>query len=181
MAAPKQLCTFICVVLGLVLQSQGQTDQSWKSFSSRAGWSIRYPSYWKISSCRACSDPTAAEVFAEFEPPPSANKDSSGVSIDRFAEKPSNKSALEFLSEMKATELKSRKPRGLRERERTVGGFPALEFSYYDGGMGFEEVYVVAGSHSFRILFAALVRDQLEQLDTYKVYRRMLTTFRAKL
>lgn len=166
------LVLFLCIAC--------DATESWKLFTSRAGWSISYPSDWKISSCHACPDPAAPEAYAEFGPPESANRTFSGIHIDRWADKPANKSAIEFLAEMKATELKPRHPQELQERETTMSGFPALESSYYEDGWGVEKMWVVADSHSFRIAFSAQVRDHIEQLHTYKIYRRMLAPFRVR-
>src|SRR5271169_4329567 len=41
---------------------EGEDTAGWSTFTSRGGWSIRYPSDLHISSCRQCDDPTAPEV-----------------------------------------------------------------------------------------------------------------------
>src|SRR5215471_9464452 len=45
------------------------TDTSkWKMFSSRGGWTLRYPTDWEVSSCNQCDDLTAPNIFVVFGP-----------------------------------------------------------------------------------------------------------------
>ena len=48
-------CGLLICVLSFGILSSGA--RKWRVFSNRGGWSIRYPSNWKIASCHSCTDP----------------------------------------------------------------------------------------------------------------------------
>jgi hypothetical protein len=102
--------------------------------------------------------------------------------VSPLREKPVNMSATDWLAELKATELKSHpNPREVQEWKTTVTDFPAVGMRFYDDGIDFEEVLVVAGSRAFNISFAitrTVDREPLQQLDSYKTYLRMLRSFK---
>src|SRR6266568_2948010 len=75
----------------------------WKTFSNRAGWSIDYPAEWNISSCHSCSDVTAPGVFVSFFPPAVKDYDQGSLMIEHLTDKPADKSAGEWLADVKKT------------------------------------------------------------------------------
>lgn len=184
----------VCSII-LTLLASGQTSQPWRLFSSRGGWSIRHPADWKVSSCRACSDPTEPGLFVFFTAPDGpchlingtmrVCRSNGAILVSPQRGKPVNKSATDWLAELRAAELKSHpNPREMREWTTTVADSPAVIIRFYDdGGMDLEEVLVVAGSRAFNLSFAIMRtsddREPLQELDSYKTYLRMLRSFKV--
>jgi hypothetical protein len=94
-----------------VLLSQGWTTQAappggeggdiskWRTFTNRAGWSVKYPGDWQIGSCVQCSDPTDPNVFVSLSSP--ATK--ALIMVDHLADKPRDQTVDEWLNDIKAT------------------------------------------------------------------------------
>ena len=152
---------------------------NWKVFLNRAGWSIKYPNDWKISSCHSCSDPTDPNVFVDFFPP-TKNSDDGWVQISHVADKPSNKSVDEWLTDLKHT--LNLNPI-LKEEKITINNLPALKVRYrnlYAGGKESEGVYIVSGSETFEISFGGNKPGiMLENFGNYSIYTKMLSTFKV--
>ena len=154
---------------------------SWKTFSNRAGWSIKYPPGWTIGSCRNCSDPTDPEVFVDFFPPMSpreTNSDEGWVIIQNLGRKPTGQTIDEWFLQIK--QASNQNPR-LKEESMELNGLPALRVRYrnpYNGGHEFDTVYVVAGVKSFSISFSGNRGGvTIENLRNYPVFVQMLLTF----
>src|SRR5438105_3122736 len=51
-------------------QDSKELDTSqWRTFTSRAGWSIKHPRSWRVGSCNQCSDPADPDVFVTLSQP----------------------------------------------------------------------------------------------------------------
>ena len=152
---------------------------TWKVFSNRSGWSVDYPSDWKVGSCRSCKDPTAPEVFVDFFPP--MGSDSGLVMIEQLADKPSGMAVDSWLEELKQTA--NLNPR-LKEQRFTVHDLPALSVRYrnpYNGGEEMESVYVVSGTRTFGIQFDGEKPGiSLEKFGNYSIFLQMVKSFRVK-
>jgi predicted small secreted protein len=151
---------------------------NWGTFSNRAGWSINYPSDWRISSCRNCSDPTDPNVFVDFFPP---DPDEGWLLIDHLMDKPKNASVDDWLNEMKKAANLSPI---IHEAKLTVNDLPALSVNYQnpsDGGYEIDVVYIVSDQHTFSISFNPNKPGiNPETLRNYPTYLRVLSTFKVK-
>ncbi len=158
-------------------QNSKETE-NWKVFSNRSGWSVKYPTDWKISSCQSCSDPTDPKVFVDFFPPTTNSSDEGWVQISRVVDKPANKNVDEWLTSLKST--LNLNPI-LKEEKITINNLPALKVRYrnpYAGGQESETVYVVSGSETFTVAFSGNKAGViLENFGNYNVYVQMLSTF----
>jgi hypothetical protein len=164
--------------LSICLQTYGETPR-WKVFTSRAGWSINYPSEWKIGSCKSCPDPTAPDVFVDFLPP--KDKNSGWVMVEHLAGKPSSTTVDAWFTEIKRTA--NLNPR-LAEQRFMLDDLPALKVRYRNpscGGHEMEEVYVVSGSRTFSITFDGEKPGlPLEEFGNHHTFLQMLETFKVK-
>jgi len=150
----------------------------WKTFSNRAGWSIEYPADWKISSCHSCSDVTAPNVFVDFFPPVEKDYDEGWLVVEHLADKPADRSADEWLAEVKRTD--SLNPQ-IKEEKSTLNSSLAFQVRYRNpSGRGYEmeAVYVICNSKTFAISFQGKDGSSIESLRNYPIYRRMLSTFK---
>ena len=155
-------------------QSAGEVP-SWKVFSNRAGWSIRYPAGWKIGSCRSCPDPTAPDVFVDFFPPADSGSDG-WVMIAHLRDKPSGMSVDAWFEDLKrAANLNPE----IDEQRLMLNGLPALRVRYRNPYVGdMETVYVISGSRTFKLEFSDdKPLRPMENMRNYPTYRRMLETF----
>src|SRR5690348_5377115 len=87
-----QAFTF-CVAL------QGDSDDlsKWKTFSSRAGWNMKYPRDWQVGSCNSCPDPADPNVFVSFYSPQSDEL----LMIEHLADKPQGQSVRQWIDDVK--------------------------------------------------------------------------------
>lgn len=148
----------------------------WRSFDSRTGWSIQYPSNWKTRSCQSCQDAHAAGVYVDFFPP-SNSEHGSWVVVEPLAPKPVDTTVSAWLANIAATaNLNVR----LLEQKLFVDGRPALRVRYRTSdGSCMEAVYVISGSETFSIGFTGDdVRPPLENLPNYQIFNTMVHSFR---
>ena len=61
----------------------------WKTFANRAGWSIKYPRDWRVSSCMECPDPTDPDVFVSFYNPSTKGL----IMIEHLIDKPADQAS----------------------------------------------------------------------------------------
>lgn len=79
-----RLIAFMSLVLAC---KAGHSETAkWKVFSNRAGWSIDYPSDWKVTSCKSCSDPTDPKVFVDFFPAAEKDSDKGWLIVEHLAD-----------------------------------------------------------------------------------------------
>jgi hypothetical protein len=166
--------------LSIPLQAaQSQSFAKWKTFSNRAGWSVRYPASWKISSCMNCPDPTAPDVFVDFFSPKFG--DHFGlVMIQHLASKPARMSVDAWFADVKQTA--DQNPI-IEEHRFSLNHLPALKVRYRNpsyGGSEIDTVYVLAGSQTFEISFSGDKPDQrlVEKLKNYPTYLKMVESFK---
>ncbi len=171
------LLAFASLVL-ICGEAHGQRP-TWKRFSNRAGWSIAYPADWKVASCKSCPDPRAPNVFVDFFPP--LDRDSGWVMVEHLADKPASTSVDAWFTDLKQT---ANLNAPVQEQRFTLQGLPALKVRYRNpsgAGIEMEEVYIVAGSKTFAVLFSGSKSGvPLEEEGNYRIYLRMLDTFRGK-
>lgn len=150
-----------------------------KLFSNRAGWSINYPSDWKIGSCKSCQDPTAPNVFVDFFP--SSNRDSGWVMVEPLADERSGTTVDAWFTKIKQTA--NLNPQ-LTEQRLTLNGLPALKVRYRNpigGGHEMEEVYVVSDSRTFAITFDGDSPGlPVDEFGNYHTFLQMVETFKVK-
>jgi|GEM_PF-7068072 len=147
----------------------------WKTFENRRGWSISYPSDWRISSCRACSDPTDPDVFAEFTSPSWETV----MILPIFEPKAASESIDSWLSN-----LGKNGPgpdyffkRILYERW-TLNGMPALHERYRDlDQMELDENYILTACGTFKIGFSIIKPGKIQYSPNYHSYLHMLHSF----
>ena len=172
------LLLIICLLLVPAL-SLGQY-QSWRLFSNRAGWSIRYPADWTIASCRSCPDPKAPEVFVNFFPP---SKSASGsVMVEHLADKPSGMRLDDWFGDL---QQKSNLNPRLSEERFTLNDLPALKVRYRNssgGGFETESVYVVSEAQTFVIEYGGERPgvSLAESPGNYLTYQQMVKSFRIR-
>lgn len=154
--------------------------QSWKMFSNRAGWSIRYPADWTIASCKSCTDPKAPEVYVNFLPPSKAG--SGSVRIEHLADRPTGMSVDAWLADIR--QKANLNPR-LSEGRFTLNDLPALKVRYRNSsgsGVETETVYVISDTQTFAIEFSGEGPgvSLADSPGNYLTYQQMVNSFRIK-
>ena len=67
-----------------------ENDSSlWHTFTNKAGWMIKYPISWRVSSCRQCSDPTDPNVDVTLYNASTKQL----IAIEHLLDKPSDQTA----------------------------------------------------------------------------------------
>jgi hypothetical protein len=154
----------------LLAQTRPSTAQTadtsrWKTFTNRAGWTIKHPTKWRVASCRSCSDPTDPGVFVTIQNPSTQDL----IMIEHLADKPSDQIAEQWLNNIKATT--NLNPR-VREEWVSLDETRALKvISRNPDSTESENIYVVHGSKTFAI------RAELNT-PSYPLYQQMLSTFK---
>jgi len=161
-----------CALLTVAWNVHGQTPSGqatdvsqWKTFANRAGWSIKYPRDWQVSSCRSCTDPTDPDVFVSLYN--AATKQL--IMIEHLIDKPADQSVEQWLNDIKVTT--NLNPR-VSEEWISLDGTRALKvINRNRDSTESENIYVVHGSKTF-----AIHADR--NTPSYQLYRQMLSTFR---
>jgi hypothetical protein len=147
---------------------QPQDTATWKDFSSRAGWSIKYPPTWAGRSCANAPDPRAANVtcvvFGQ------ASGEGGIVRVQQLADRPSWVSAARWLDHVKRT---TNGDRIVAEDTVFVAGGRGLRVQYGNApGRTDMMTYVIIGARAF-----ALMADAADD----SIYARMVRTFQVRL
>lgn len=172
MSKLKPLCLTIVTALWIscvAASQEGAGDSSnWKSFSSRAGWSIKYPGEMKVGSCRQCEDPTDPTALVTFASPQFGGS----IMVERLADKPAGRSVDSWLHEVSRNTVAGRRA---NEEWIYLDGVPALRVENRDdrNSLESENLYVVSGLKTFAIRAA-----DSGQAQFHRVFRQMLSTFR---
>ena len=98
---------FLAAILAAATAFARATDQQtapqhagssagWRTFTNRAGWSVKYPRTWRVQSCHQCEDPTEPGAFLALSDPSSDDV----VMIERLADNPEGKSVEAWLHEV---------------------------------------------------------------------------------
>ena len=146
-------------------QAVPSNDAGWKTFVNKAGWSIKYPATWQVSSCRSCPDPTDPNVFVSFYNPSTKEV----IMIERLVDKPDNQTLEAWLDDIqRTTNLNA----AISEQWITVGGKRALKvINRNRDSTTSENIYVVHGAKTFAIRTG-------RNTPSYAIYLRILSTFR---
>jgi PsbP-like protein len=156
-------------------QKSGNETTHWKTFSSKEGWSIQYPSDWQVGSCVDCGDDLSDNIsgFITFDPP--QNSQQGRITISPVENKPSTESNNRYFQELATTlNLKTIS----EESPVTLANSPALQVDYsiLQGG-SVETTYLIQGSHAFEIEFSGDGSD-IKTLGNYPTYQKIIATFR---
>jgi len=146
---------------------EGGDTSRWKTFASRAGWSIRYPPDLHVSSCRQCEDPTAPEVFVDF----SGSSGQVWVMIEPLADRRAGQSIQQWLDEVQHITVLSP---ALSKQWVFIDGAPTLRVMNRpsDSG-GTENNYVAHGLKTFAIRF-----PHIQDARMHSLCEQMLSTLR---
>ncbi len=136
----------------------------WKTFTNRAGWSIKHPSNWKVGSCRSCPDPADPDVFVSIYSP----SDDELLMVEHLIDKPRSQSVRDWLDD---TKTKANLNPRISEEWITLAGEPALRVVTRNADSTQSEVvYLVHGVSTFQISFD-------RNSSSANVCRKMLSTF----
>lgn len=141
-------------------------DSKWKTFVSKAGWAVHYPSTWDVSSCNQCPDPTDPNVFVSFYDPSTREV----IMIERLKNAPQGQSQEQWLREVAAaTNLN---PSVSEDWISLVGASRALRVvNRNSDSTESENIYVLYGSKTIAIRFG-------KDGPSYSLFTRMLSTLR---
>ncbi|MGA2273938.1 MAG: hypothetical protein ABSH00_10320 [Bryobacteraceae bacterium] len=155
-------------VLSLAFPALGSKAPSdWTTFTSMAGWTIKYPPAWQVGSCNSCRDPHAADVFVSFFDPATGGT----IMIKRLKNKPADQSVARWLNDVKQVAVVN--PR-VMERWITLDGARALRVETRNpDSTESENIYIVDGSRTFFIQ-----ASPIQNMSFYRLYARMLSTLR---
>jgi hypothetical protein len=142
--------------------SQNHTiGDNWRTFTNRAGWSVRYPRNWRVTNCRECDDsaePSAALALTN----PFGDET---IMIERLADKPEGKRVETWLHETaKDTVLSAIQ----HEEWITLNRRKALKVV----NVGSENVYTVDGSLTIAIRYGHPVQAVTQIVSTFKFAHR---------
>ena len=137
---------------------------TWRTFTNRAGWSIKHPRDWRVGSCRSCTDPADPNVFVSIYNP----SDAELLMVEHLVDKPKAQSVREWLDDIK---MKVNLNPRLSEEWITLAGEPALRvITRNSDSTQSEDIYVVHAISTFQITFD-------RSSSSADVCRMMLSTF----
>jgi hypothetical protein len=170
--------TGIVLLLLFGVDTGGAQVIGWRTFASRAGWYIRFPTNWTTGSCNSCPDMRAPRVYVDFLPSPASANDGS-VIVSPLADRPFDSSLDAWFAQVETSANLNPEKSRLRF---SLNGMPALKVRYLNAASGteMEEVYVVSGSRTFSIGFSSDRRGPLENLPNFAVYKTMVESFKCK-
>jgi hypothetical protein len=169
-----RMAVIACYVLLVCAPTRGQNHHTWKTFTSREGWSIQYPADWTTGSCHSCPDPHAPRIFVDFFPP--SNRDNGWVMVEPLQRKPTSTAVDAWLAQVAA---EANQNPHLNEQKLTVAGEPGLRVRYQSPTGEMEEVFVVSGDKTFSIAFDSdAAKGPLESLRNYATFNKMVGSFR---
>lgn len=144
-----------------------EPSKNWVSFSSKAGWCIKYPSNWQIGSCNGCADPTAPRVFVSFFDPTTGGM----ITIQRLRDKPADQSVEMWLNDVKRIAVANPQ---ISEDWMLLAGTRALKVRTRNpDSTESENIYAVEGSRTFFIQASPLGNTAF-----CLVYEQVLSSFR---
>jgi len=162
------LLPVIFVATATSASAEGPDNVSgWKTFSNRAGWSIKHPRNQRPFSCRSCPDTTDPDVYVSFF----ARSSDNGVMVEHLIDKPARKTIDQWMDEL----IYTANLNSILEKEWiTVSNLRALKVRYRNvpTSVEMEVVYVVRGNDTFSI-----TASDIRNASFYGMYRQMLSTF----
>lgn len=160
------IATSVLFSVTAVAQADKAGDVSrWKTFSNRAGWSIKYPRHWKVYSCHSCLDPMAPNVFVTFDNPQTDEI----VTVDQFVDKPDGQGAEQWLEGISVTT--NLNPQVGVEWVNLAGARALKVVTRNQDSTECDSFYVVHASKTFAIRID-------RNTSSYQLYKRMLSTFK---
>src|SRR5581483_10520244 len=118
-------------------------SKGWMTFTSRAGWSIKYPPGWQVGSCNSCLDPSDPNVFVTFFDPSTNGM----LMIQHLKDKPADQSVEAWLNDVKQVVVAN--PR-MSEQWISLDGVRALKVKTRNpDSTESENIYAVDGSRTF--------------------------------
>lgn len=146
---------------------QAEDSSRWATFTSRGGWSIKYPANLTVRSCRQCMDLAGPDVFVTFSAPSTDGL----IMIEPLIDKPADQSVERWLNAISQQTVAN--PR-VSEEWIYLDGLQALKVKNRSPDSSeSENVYVVNGSKTF-----AIRASNAQIAPFYMLYRQMLSTFR---
>lgn len=159
------LVSSLCCAQGPTSPTRGEGNSRWSTFQNRAGWSIQYPSLWRVGSCRSCEDPTDPHVFVTFYDP----QTKAIVMIQPLADKPSDQAIESWLHHV--AKMNNLNPQ-VSEEWVLLDAVKALSVvNRHPDSTEYEYIYVVRNSKTFALTTG-------RNLLPNAVWQRMLSTFR---
>lgn len=157
----------IALSLGRFASAADSVDDvsKWPFFTSKSGWSLKYPPALKIGTCRQCPDARAPGVLVIF----SEASGSDSVLVEPLADKPPDKDLRVWLLELGKTSAGNR----MGEEWFYLDGRLALRVTNQAPGSTSENVYVANGSKSLAIRISSSDPESF-----YPAARQALSTFR---
>lgn len=161
------------MIVGVMWVAQAQTQDfegdtsRWLTFTSRGGWSIRYPPSLHVSSCRQCEDPTAPNVIVSFSAP-------SGqilVMIDPLADKNAQEDTRQWLHEVGHDTVLS--PVRSEDWAFIDGALALIVMNGPADATGTENTYIAHGVKTFAVRF-----PHIQEASIRSTCRQMLSTLR---
>jgi len=181
-SAGGMLCSIALafLIVGSVLV-RAQTE-NWKSFSNRAGWSIKYPPDWRIDICKSCPDPKNPDAYVNFVPPAERDSEQGWLKVERLGGRPPGMSMDDWFADIKQSE--NLIPEEDKDLRITLNDLAALKVRYHnpkDANNEIEVVYVLHALQTFSLTFSGTKPNpSVESLKNYPVYERMLASFKVK-
>lgn len=137
----------------------------WKLFVSKAGWSIKHPDDWQVTSCKACPDPSDRYVSVYLY----RSSTDELISIDNLRNRPPTETGDHWLHDLSLRTVLN--PR-VGETLIKLNGMRALKvINRNPDGTASDNVYVTNGLTTVAI---RMVRDS----PSYALCGRILATFR---
>jgi hypothetical protein len=177
----RALLAGLTIGLMMVLPRLGVSQRSSShAFVSRSGWRVRYPSAWKLGSCRSCSDPKASGVFVDFIPP-AVGRAADLVMVEVLQKKPSTLDLDAWLGQVSKTANQN----PIKSEQRfQLNGRTAMRVRYLHGGADeseMESVYVVAGSRTFSLSFTTEKPGvPIERSANYPQFLKIVDSFQTE-
>jgi hypothetical protein len=161
-------------IIGIVWFSQlyaqaieGEDTFQWTTFTSRGGWSVRYPPNLHVSSCRQCEDATDPDVMVAF----SRSSGEVLVMIEPLADKRPARNTRQWLSEV--------------AHETVLSPVVSEQWTFIDGALALtvtngasasdktDNIYIVHGVKTFAIHF-----PHIADAGVRAICEQILSTFR---
>ena len=174
---------FILIVFGCALlsenaqampephQTEAKSEKAWRTFTSRSGWSVSYPTEWTDGSCNSCSDPGAPGMFVGFYPPENKSSNDDMVMIEPLAGRRANETVDQWLADIKTS---ANQNPIIGQGWISVNGVRALSVRYrYADSHLYDTVYIMNGSEMFEIEGPAISHAAMTE-----IYKTMVASFR---
>jgi hypothetical protein len=167
----RTLISFTLIFLPLIAQAATPFDpvgdvSGWKTFEDSAGWTIKYPPDWQVSSCRKCSGPIDRYQFVTFHDPSISEL----IVIESLGDKPADQSIENWVNDVKRKMVLTPQ---LNQEWIVLHGLRVLKVRNRNPDSSeSENVYIINNSKTF-LIRASDIRNR----RFYRVYQQILSTF----